>query len=419
MKIALFSDSYAPEANGVAMSVRMLHEGLVARGHDVWVFAPQNPIAQKSEKQVVRIPSLPIFILPENRMATPLDPRIMKIVREQKFDIIHVHTEFGVGGFGFRAHEYYDIPLIYTSHTVWEEYTHYIAFEPVDPAAKYVVRLAIKEVADRADRVVAPTKKTADLLRSYKVISPIDIIPTGVDLSRFSPANEEDALRIEQIKERWGLKKFERILVTIGRVAPEKSVKELLLMTEPYLVANPDTAFVIVGDGSAMKDLRKIAEKSAAQDQIVFTGTIPWEEVPDYYRLADVFIGNSHTETQGLTFIEALACGAPIVCRHNECFEGIIEDGVSGSLFRREEDFLPALEQLLGDEDLYATRVKAGLTAAKNISVDRFVDQIIRSYEDALETRKLLGERPMTLVRAITKYSDVVKSKMYPTDSES
>lgn len=418
MKIALFSDSFTPEINGVAMSVRMLREGLMALGHEVWVFAPYNPLASFSEERIVRIPSLPIFILPENRMASPLDWRIMKIVRDQHFDIIHVHTEFGVGGFGFRAHEYYGTPLIYTSHTVWEEYTHYIAFKPVDPAAKYAVRLAIRELADRANRVIAPTKKTADLLRSYKVGAPIDIIPTGVDLSRFYPATEEERPRVEELKRKWNLARFSRLLVSIGRVAPEKSIKELILMTEPYLAQNPDTALLVVGDGSALADLKKMVARSPHAEQIIFTGTIPWEEVPDFYRLADVFVGNSHTETQGLTFIESLACGTPIVCRHNECFDGIIEDGVSGSLFINEEDYIPHLTAILNDDKLYQERVAAGLIAAKNISKERFVEQVVRCYEDALACEELLEHRSRSLVRTIAKYSGVIKNKVQPPDQE-
>lgn len=417
MKIALFSDTFTPEVNGVSMSVRMLKEGLEAQGHEVWMIAPQNPLSKFSEERVVRIPSLPVFILPENRAATPIEPRVMSLVKEHSFDLIHVHTEFGVGLLGFRAGKRYDIPLVYTYHTVWEQYTHYVTVRPIDPAAKLAVRLATREITSRANRIIAPTNKTANLLRSYKAITPIDIIPTGVDLSRFSPADEAALSRIKNIKESYGIEHFEHVLVSVGRVAPEKSIFELLKMTEPYLIKNPNTVFLIVGDGSSLNELKKFAAKSPAKDQFVFTGTIPWEEVPDYYRLADIFVGNSSTETQGLTFIESLACGTPISCRYNECFDGIIEDGISGTLFSSAKDYLPSIEALLNDSELYDSRKKAGLEAAARISKESFVQKVIRCYEDAISGHDLMGGR-RSFGRAITHYSEVIKNKVQPGNAE-
>lgn len=417
MKIALFSDTFTPEVNGVSMSVRMLKEGLEAQGHEVWTIAPQNPLAKYAEERVVRIPSLPVFILPENRAATPIEPRVMSLIKEHRFDLIHVHTEFGVGLLGFRAGKRYDIPLVYTYHTVWEQYTHYVTVRPIDPAAKLAVRFATREISSRASRIIAPTGKTANLLRSYRAITPIDVIPTGVDLSRFSPANKAASARIAKIKTKHGIANFEHVLISVGRVAPEKSVYELLKMTEPYLIKNPDTVFLIVGDGSSLSELKKFAAKSPAKAQFVFTGTIPWEEVPDYYRLADVFVGNSSTETQGLTFIESLACGTPIVCRYNECFDGIIEDGVSGTLFTDTEDYLPSVSALLNDPELNMARREAGFEAATHISKESFVQKVINCYEDAISAHHLTGGR-RTLGRTITHYSDVIKNKVQPSNTE-
>lgn len=382
MKIALFSDTYAPEINGVAMSVRMLHEGLVERGHDVHVFAPYNPEGAK-DPSIVRIPSLPIYIIP-NRLATPLVPGLLSRIGEEDFDIIHTHTEFGVGSYGFRAHGKYEVPLVHTYHTVWEDYTHYVALKPFDPAAKRIVRIAARETASRTTRVIAPTKKTHDLLRSYGINEPIDIIPTGVDLKRFSPRAQEHNEEIARFKAKWGLDRFETILLSLGRIAPEKSVIELVEMTADYLRANPKTALLVVGDGVSLKDVRARVSQLGLEDQIIFTGLIPWEQVPNLYRLADLFVNNSSTETQGLTYIESIASGTPIVARYNECFDGIIENDVSGSLFTDAKDYIPMLEKLLGDKEFYLARVEAGINAASLVSTDSFVEAVLDSYKQAI-----------------------------------
>ena len=155
-------------------------------------------------------------------------------------------------------------------------------------------------------------------------------------------------------------------------------------MTADYLRANPKTALLVVGDGVSLKDVRARVSQLGLEDQIIFTGLIPWEQVPNLYRLADLFVNNSSTETQGLTYIESIASGTPIVARYNECFDGIIENDVSGSLFVDGKDYIPMLEKLLGDREFYLARVEAGINAASLVSTDSFVEAVLDSYKQAI-----------------------------------
>lgn len=384
MKIGLFTDTYTPEINGVVSSVLMLREGLEKLGHEVWVFAPGHPEISNDDERVIRIPSLPLVVLPERRVASPLDIGMMSKIRELDLDVIHTHTEFGVGSFGFRAAHRYKIPHVHTYHTVWEEYTHYVALKLFDEPAKLTVRRFTRFVCEHCDRIIAPTQKTKDLLESYKIAVPIDVAPTGVDLARFSAPTEADGQRLHGLKLTLGIQDFEHVILSIGRVAPEKSIVELFELVAPHLQKHPEDCLLIVGGGPSRKDLEKLRDEYNLADQVIFTGEIPWSSVPDYYRISDVLIGNSHTETQGLTFIEALASGVPIVVRYNECFDGIIEDGVSGTLFTDEGVFEEELAKVLTDDAFRTNRVQNGLAAAQAVSKENFVRNIEGVYHRAI-----------------------------------
>lgn len=384
MKIGLFTDTYTPEINGVVSSVLMLREGLEKLGHEVWVFAPGHPDTTDDDEFVMRIPSLPLVVLPERRVASPLDVGMMSKIRELELDIIHTHTEFGVGSFGFRAAHRFKIPHVHTYHTVWEEYTHYVALKLFDEPAKLTVRRFTRFVCERCDRIIAPTQKTKDLLESYRVKVPIDVAPTGVDLARFSAPTEADAQRLARLKLSLGIQDFAHIILSIGRVAPEKSIVELFEMTAAHLQKHPTDCLLIVGGGPSRKDLEKLRDEYDLGSQVVFAGEIPWSSVPDYYRISDVLIGNSHTETQGLTFIEALASGVPIVVRYNECFDGIIENGVSGTLFTDENIFEEELAKILTDKTFRDQRIQKGYEAARAVSKENFALTVEGIYQRAI-----------------------------------
>ena len=385
MRIGLFSDTYTPEINGVVSSVLMLKEGLEDLGHEVWVFAPGHPATSDDDDHIVRIPSMPLVVLPERRVATPLEIGLIRKIRSLNLDIVHTHTEFGVGSFGFRAASKFDIPHVHTYHTVYEEYTHYVALRIFDAPAKVAVRQFTRLVCERCERIVAPTQKTKDLLVRYKVGVPIDVAPTGVDLARFYMPSESDRPRLADLKKSLGIDGFKHVILSLGRVAPEKSIVHLFEMVAPYLRAHKESCFLVVGGGPSLKDLEKLRDTYGLAEQVVFTGEVPWSSVPDYYRIADVLVGNSHTETQGLTFIEALASGVPLVVRYNACFDGILEDGVSGTLFTDEKIFESELNRTLNDDAHRKCRIEHGLNAAQNVSKESFARNIESVY---LKTKK-------------------------------
>jgi len=380
MRIGLFTDTYTPEVNGVVNSVLMLNEGLRARGHDVFVFGPGNPEAEPDD-HVFRVHATTLPVLQERRLALPWSADIWNTIKSLDLDIIHTHTEFGVGSFGFRARRQLGLPHVHTYHTVWEAYTHYLTRGRfLDQQARSLVRNQTRRTLRNVDHIITPSAKTLDLLTSYGVDTPISIIPTGVDLARFAPATAADAPRLAHLRTRYGTDRFKHTLLVLGRIAPEKSVNELLEMTIPFLARHPDTCLLVVGDGPSLGELIGRAAHSDVSNQILFTGEVPWESVPDFYRISDVLIGNSTTETQGLTFIEALACGTRVVCRANASFDTILHDGENANLFTNESEYEAALKEALNPKTLTA-RIGAGLSSAHRMSKESFVEKVEMVYK--------------------------------------
>ena len=382
MRIGLFTDTYTPEVNGVVNSVLMLNEGLCEQGHDVFVIAPKHPEAPE-EDRVYRAHSIALPTLKERRLAFPYSAALWARIRTLDLDVVHTHTEFGVGSFGFRAHRELGIPQVHTYHTVWEEYTHYITRGLLDKQGRAVVQAQSRRLLSRVDHVIVPSLKTRELLRSYQVATPITVIPTGVDLARFSPPTDADTARLAALRQQYATDGFAHTLLMIGRVASEKSVRELLEMTMVYLRAHHDTCLLVVGGGPALGELKACSSASDVAAQVLYTGEVTWDFVPDFYRISDVLIGNSHTETQGLTFIEAVASGVPVVTRYNTCFDGILSDDIDASLFTEDEQFLPALVDALNPQ-LRDMRISAGLAAAQAISKSAFAQHVEDVYEQLL-----------------------------------
>jgi len=386
MRIGLFTDTYTPEINGVVNSVLMLKEGLETRGHDVFVIGPGNPDAEP-EPNVFRAPAISLPLLQERRLASPWSAKLWRTVRHLDLDIVHTHTEFGVGGFGFRARRQLGVGQVHTYHTVWEEYTHYLTQgRYFDAQARRVVANQTRRTLKHVDHIIVPSIKTLDLLESYGVRNPISVIPTGVDLSRFSPATEADEGRLTALRARSGVDRFATVLLMLGRIAEEKRVGELLELTAPYLRTHPDTCLLVVGDGPSLGELIARSATLGIASQVVCTGEVPWEAVPDFYRISDVHIGNSDTETQGLTFIEALASGTLVVSRYNTCFNGIFIDNFNASLFKTDDRYLPELEEAL-DPAVRNARIEAGLLTATQFSKDAFAEHVENVYQQLLERK--------------------------------
>lgn len=232
--------------------------------------------------------------------------------------------------------------------------------------------------------VVAPTEKTKNLIQSYGVKKDIKVIPTGIPLNKFIE-EQCDMKRLTEIRSELGIHPGDKVLLNIGRVAYEKNIDELLRGLQNYLFLHPFVMLVIVGDGTARADLEELADELEIRHQVIFAGERPWSEINLYYRLGDIFVGASQSETQGLTYLEALASGLPVVAKEDRCLEGVLTNGVNGYLFNDAEGLIAAIDRLFGNQGMLESFSENAVESAQRFSAENYVHSVASVYTELRE----------------------------------
>lgn len=347
MNIGLFTETYYPEINGVANSVFMLKRELEALGHTVYVFTTTTPGSPEYEYNVFRVPSLPFILITERRIGMFYLPKLAGIIKKLNLDIIHTHTEFSLGIFGRIMAKELRIPMIHTYHTIYEDYTHYLTHvKTIDARAKSLARIFSKVSCNTVAHVIVPTDKVKELLQKYSVHREISVIPTGVDLKKFDPSLYEQK-DIDRLKMDYGIEKEEKVILYIGRVSKEKNIVEIINAMKAYMKERTDVKFLIIGGGPEAEGLHSRTRELKLEDKVIFGGAKPWDMIGLYYQLGDVFVSASQSETQGLTYIEAMAAGLPAVAKEDDCLNDILINGVNGYKFNNEKELTSGLDKVL------------------------------------------------------------------------
>ena len=382
MRIGLFTDTYPPFINGVSTSVLMLKQGLEKLGHEVYVVTVNSEsFSYKKEENVLRVPGIPVGIF-DYRLTSLYPLKANKIIKSWNLDVIHTHTEFGIGTFARLISKQYNIPLVHTYHTMYEEYVYYITKGYFDGPSKKLVEYLTLFLCDKTiDELIVPTQKTCDLFKEkYKVKRDVHIIPTGIDVTRFYKENisKDDVI---SLKNELGIKKDDFTILYVGRIAKEKSINFLIENLCSILKKSPKSKMVIVGDGPDMKELMELTDKLKLNKNIIFTGKVPWDEIPKYYQMADVFVTASTTETQGLTVIEAMAASKPVVAIKDESFELVITDNQDGLFFEDDKEFVNLINDLYKNRKRRDMISKQARITANNYSAEVYASRVLEVYK--------------------------------------
>jgi 1,2-diacylglycerol 3-alpha-glucosyltransferase len=337
MRIGLFTDTYYPEINGVANSVYTLFENLRVLGHDVHVFAPRcKGSEEKADGHVHYLPSVPLPVLKDRNMGM-YGPLSILDTAKYAFDVVHTNSEFSLGMLGRMVGREIGCACVHTYHTVWEDYVYYVTHGVADDAARALARKYSSFWCNHFEAVIAPTIKTQRLLESYGVTAPVHVIPSGLEIARFAPEKHDEALR-RRVRTECGVREGERVLLYLGRIAKEKNLDQVLRVFPQLHALCPDVRLVIVGEGPLIPDLKAQAQALDCADSVSFPGPKPWKEIDNYYAMGDVFVSASHSETQGLTYIEAMAAGLCVAAYDDPCLEGVIASGENGLLFEDSDE---------------------------------------------------------------------------------
>ena len=275
-----------------------------------------------------------------------------------------------------------------TYHTTYEDYTHYVTpieSETFEQIARNVIIKLSKSIGEDCIRLISPSRKTADMLKGYGVKTPIDIIPTGVELQRFRPTEGDAQLR-QQVRQQIGIREEEKMLLFVGRIAEEKSI-DLLIDTAAEMVQQQlPVRLVIVGGGPQLEELQQKAQELALQEKVSFLGKKPFDEVPAFYKAADAFVSASTSETQGMTYVEALATGLPVLARYDEVLEDLVSEGENGYFFRDQDELAQKVKALLQlDERSLQQMKEKALATAQEYDADSFGEKVEKLYLQAIE----------------------------------
>ncbi len=393
MNIGIFTETYYPEINGVATSSYMLKNELERRGHNVYVFTTTTPGAPERELNVFRVPSIPFLFITERRVGLFYQRKLASLIKKLNLDIIHTQTEFSLGIFGRIMARELKLPIVHTYHTIYEDYTHYLTrFKALDRRAKAFARTYSKVCCNTVEQVIVPTEKTKQLLTRYHVHKEISVIPTGIDLHKFDRSNYS-AEEVASLKKQYGILPEQKVLLYLGRVSQEKNLEEVIRAMPEYMKKREDAVFVVVGSGPALEKLKSLAERLKLKDRFTFTGAKPWDTIGLFYRLGDVFVSASQSETQGLTYIEALASGVPVVAREDKCLEDILVQGVNGYMFTDKEGLYHGLDRILylDKETDYSVNAK---NSVNKFSTDEFARRVEQVYHQVMSRDRVFCKRP-------------------------
>ncbi|MEC9492531.1 glycosyltransferase family 4 protein [Flexistipes sp.] len=381
MKIAFFTDTYYPQVNGVVTSIGILKSQLERLGHKVVIITVKVPNAD-SETDVIRLSSITFPMQKEHRVAMFYSYRTIRMIKREKFDLIHTHTEFSIGTFGRIVAGKLNLPLVHTYHTMYEDYTHYVTKGVGDRYAVKLVRKLSRIICNKSDCVIAPSEKTSGILKDYGVQSKLNVIPTGIDIKRFYPDSEI----YNSFRDKLGISRSVKILLFVGRLAKEKNINVLIKAMPEIVKVNPEIFLVIAGDGDEKFNLENLSMKLRISENIVFTGEVKYTEIDKYYKMADFFISASTSETQGLTYIEALASGLPVIAKYDSNLENVVEDKYNGCFFDSDSELPEVVLQAVSANDLTLWRNNA-VKSAEKFSDTAFGQKVEKLYYSQLKQK--------------------------------
>lgn len=378
LSIAIFSECYHPMRNGVVVSVASFARRLTELGHRVTIFTARHPDQRGEEEGIYRFPSITFPTRARYPVALPLatgDAR--RALEEMSFDIIHSNAPMVMGRVALAHARRRGVPLVFTYHTLIEEYTHYIPLPR--PLVRSSAVWASRSYSNQVDHVITPSEYAASRLREYGVTRPIAVIPTGIDLEMV------DAVPPANIRAQYGIPAGVPLLVYAGRLAREKNIPRILGAFRRVLESEPDAHLLLVGGGPYDRGILGIARELGIVHRTRFTGFVDRATVMQCLHEADLFVFASLTETQGLVIGEAMACGKAVVAVTSHAAREIITDGKEGLLV--DDADAPFADAILALLHAPARREEIGRQArlrAETLSILRCTDRLLEVYNKVI-----------------------------------
>jgi 1,2-diacylglycerol 3-alpha-glucosyltransferase len=385
MHIAFFTNFYLPVVNGVVRSVATFRQELSRLGHNVFIFAQQDNDYEDDEPFIYRYPALSLPLGATVPAAIPVSAFIDRLLPSLKLDVIHSHHPVLLGQTAVNKAVELDLPLVFTFHTQYQEYTHYFPLpqEIVQDFLKNLVHNWLVDYMRKCQHIVIPSESMRKILeQDYGLRARYTVVPTGINVDRYSKAE------VEGLRKQMGWQD-DQVVISIGRLAAEKNWPTFLRAAAQAYHNHPALRVVLIGDGPERAALDDLVDELGIAERVTFTGQMPFEEIPAYLKVADLFAFASTSETQGLVTMEALAAGLPVVAVDASGTRDVLEDGGQGFLV--EDDPLAmaaAIEKVLGSRERQEHFRSAALERAKSFDIQHLAEKMFEVYQQAIEDKR-------------------------------
>ncbi|MBQ9970346.1 MAG: glycosyltransferase [Oscillospiraceae bacterium] len=346
MRIAIFTEAYLPRINGVVTHIKLLKEGLEARGHDVLIVTADGDAKEHYlENGVLHCPGIKLTKkLSGFETSVPVSRKRLNFVRDFKPDIIHVETEFGMGLCGVSIAKMLKVPLVYTMHTMYDEYIYYIAPRPLVKTVKKLSHKYMRVFANRANAITGPSEKCSEYLSSAGVKLPVNVIPNPVELDDFSPEHFDPEQK-RAIREKFGIPQDAFVVVFVGRLGREKSIDLLIDYWNQSVKADENMYLFIIGGGPEEQVLRDQIAALGCGDRVIMSGRVEHPELPPYLLASDIYVTASLSDTNSISMLEGMAAGLPVLQRRDPINADQIKDGENGWSFDSPDEMAELLRK--------------------------------------------------------------------------
>ena len=391
MNIVIFTDTYYPETNGIAVTTKTLVDVLKNHGHQVLIVtAVYDNKIPSNENNIYYIS------FPKNKKRSlfttinVFNTLIFKHIKAFKPDLIHNQTNGQIGQLGRYTADKLKVPFVYTYHSHYEEYAPYVEPGIVNRITRYRERKYLRKMTNISTEFIAPSIKIKNYLRKKGIDRFINVITSGVDVDKWE-ADETVKKDIKYLRKKFDVSEDCKILMFIGALSEEKNIDLLLKSYKKFLDSEPsvDTRLLIVGEGEELDNLIKLSSSLGIQDKVIFNGKVNHEKVKSYYNFADIFVTASTSETQSIATMEAMAANCVVLVKDDETLVGLLERDKNGFTFTDDDTFVEELKRILSlsEEEIEKVKKLAHKTIANDFSLEKFYEQIVEVYTRAKRKR--------------------------------
>ncbi|MEJ2656775.1 MAG: glycosyltransferase [Desulfobacterales bacterium] len=389
----MFSNTYLPHVGGVARSVSICSKDLGKMGNDVMVIVPEYSDSESwrgDGPEILRVPAIQNFNGSDFSVRIPVPFIIDDAIDKFKPDVIHSHHPYLLGDAALRAARRRSLPLVFTHHTLYEEYTHYVSNNP-KTMKHFAIHLST-EYANMCTRVIAPSKSIAHLIKERGVIPPVEEIPTGVDIRFFSEGHRE------KFREEFRIPQDAFVIGHLGRLAPEKNLKFLAQAISDSMKDLPNSRFLVVGKGPGAEEIIQIFNKRGFNDRLIMAGKQTGTRLCDAYHAMDLFVFASKSETQGMVLTEAMAAGIPVIAIDAPGAREVVSNSKNGILLpwnASEHMFSKAVrDAILDPEKIFRWR-KVALKTALKFDRKKCAEKLYDLYQAVITDSESYAENAM------------------------